>query len=97
MNTQLQKLLQEAHKRMESTPIEILEYQKNFSNSSGYFAGNSLGLMPENFPYRLQVEANIWKQKQHNGHYFVMDETDPNLKPWWQKQQQYTSFLGKIQ
>lgn len=73
---------------------KIVEYANKFCNSSNYFAGNSLGLVPEGVDERLQLHHDIWKEEKHDSHFYIDGK---NVKfAWWEKHKQLLKTASKL-
>ncbi len=82
-------------KDREWSPI-LGSYASSFDQSNGinYFAGNSLGLMPNGFRKKLLKHADIWQTEQHNGH-FKEDGTKSD-RPWWKYQEKLVPTASEL-
>lgn len=70
-------------------------YNREFHQNTerDYFSGNSLGLQPSGFLEKLRHHANIWKYKQHDGHFECDGEHD---RPWWKYEEKSASIIADL-
>lgn len=89
-----QSLRQKASELDNKRSPEIKKYAKNFHKPENYFGNNSLGLLPKGFKKKLKLHYRIWKEEQHNGHFYTDGTKD--FRPWWKKQEQLCKTASKL-